>query len=86
MKLVVGISGSTGVGVGVLWLGLYASGFVLSFLPARYPTPDRVLAMLPQILRGLYDLEALARLAGASLAASLAAALVGLIGFARSDV
>jgi hypothetical protein len=77
---------STVLGVSVLWLGLCAAGFVLSFLPGRYPTPDRVLAMLPQILRGEYDWQALWRMTEVGLGASLAVSLVGMIGFARSDV
>lgn len=80
------LSSSTVVGVSVLWLGLYGSGFVLSFLPSRYPTPDRVLALLPQILRGEYDWLALERMMGVGLIAAAVVALIGLIGFARSDV
>ena len=80
------LSGSTAVGVGVLWLSLYASGFVLSFLPARYPTPDRVLAMLPQILRGEFDWLALKQMMQVGLVSSAVMALVGMIGFSRSDV
>ncbi len=74
------------LGVGVLWVVLYAGGFLLSFLPRAYPTPDRVLSRLPQTLQGLYDLQALGRLVGAAAVAGLVVALVGLIGFARSDV
>jgi hypothetical protein len=80
------LSSSTVLGVSILWLGLYATGFVLSFLPTRYPTPDRMLGLLPQILRGDYDWQALERMMTVGLAASLAVTLVGLIGFARSDV
>jgi ABC-2 type transport system permease protein len=80
------LCGSTVLGVSVLWLGLCAAGFVLSFLPGRYPTPDRVLAMLPQILRGEFDWQALWRMTEVGLGASLVVSLIGMIGFARSDV
>src|SRR5947209_16023888 len=80
------LTGNTVLSISVAWLLLYGAGFLLSLLPNVYLTPDRLLTRLPQILRGLYDLEALTRLIGASLAASVAAALVGLVGFARSDV
>src|SRR5581483_5566490 len=80
------LSGSTVLGVSLLWLGLYASGFVLSFLPARYPTPDRVLTLLPQILRGEYDWLALKQMMEVGLLASLVVCVIGMIGFSRSDV
>ena len=45
-----------------------------------------MLAKLPQILRGQYDWQALGRMTGAAALAALGVSLVGLIGFARSDV
>jgi hypothetical protein len=80
------IFNSTLVGVAVLWLLLYGAGFALSFLPSHYPTPDRMLSNLPRILQGMYDFRALGRLIGYSLLASIAAAVVGLVYFARRDV
>src|SRR5262249_53469637 len=44
------ICNSTALGVAVLWVVLYGGGFALSLLPARVPSPDRALAMLPNIL------------------------------------
>jgi putative exporter of polyketide antibiotics len=73
-------------GIALLWVVLWAGGFLLSFLPKSYPTPDRVLSKLPQVLQGMYDVEALGRMAGIGLAAAAAVALLGLIGFSRSDV
>src|SRR5262245_32263517 len=49
-------------GIAILWVVLWAGGFLLSFLPKTYPTPDRFLSKLPQILQGMYDVEALGRL------------------------
>lgn len=80
------MTGSTVLGVSVVWLLLYGAAFGLSFLPSTYPTPDRMLMRLPQILQGAYDVHALTRLIGASFAASGGLALVGLVGFARADV
>ena len=74
------------LGISLLWVVLCAAGFLMSFLPKAYPTPDRVLAKLPQILQGLYDVQALGRMAGYGLAAAAAVALLGMIGFSRSDV
>jgi ABC-2 type transport system permease protein len=74
------------LGIGILWVGLYASAFLLSFLPKQYPTPDRVLGRLPQILQGLYDIESLGRMMGVALLGSLVVMLLGLICFVRSDV
>ncbi|HEY1379896.1 MAG TPA: ABC transporter permease [Gemmataceae bacterium] len=73
-------------GIALLWVVLWAAGFLLSFLPKPYLTPDRVLSKLPLILQGNYDLDALQRLAGMGVCAAAAVALVGMIGFARSDV
>jgi putative exporter of polyketide antibiotics len=73
-------------GISLLWVVLWAGGFLLSFLPKTYPTPDRVLTKLPQILQGMYDVEALGRMAGIGLAAAAVVALFGMIGFSRSDV
>lgn len=80
------LTDTTVFGVSVVWLGLYAAAFGLSMLPAGYPTPDRVLAKLPQILRGAYDLQSLMRLMGTALLASAIVALLGMMGFSRSDV
>jgi hypothetical protein len=77
---------TTVFGVSVVWLGLYAVGFGLTLLPTGYPTPDRLLTKLPQILRGAYDMQGLMRLMGAALLASAVVMVLGLIGFSRSDV
>jgi hypothetical protein len=73
-------------GIALLWVVLWGGGFLLSFLPKTYPTPDRVLSKLPQVLQGMYDVEALGRMAGIGLGAAAAVALLGMIGFSRSDV
>ena len=52
----------------------------------RYPTPDRVLRHLPNILRGHFDSFELSRLISGSLTASLIVALIGMFHFARKDV
>ncbi len=80
------ISHSTVLGIAALWLVLYGAGFLLSLLPPGYPSPDRALQHLPNVLRGLYDGEAVLRLIAGSLAASLAIAVVGLFCFSRRDV
>jgi hypothetical protein len=73
-------------GISLLWVVLWAGGFLLSFLPKAYATPDRVLTKLPQILQGMYDIEALGRMAGIGLGAAAVVAFVGMIGFSRTDV
>lgn len=80
------ISNSTLMGIAVLWVVLYGSGFILAMLPGRFPSPDRLLALLPDVLRGYYNLHALGRLIGWSLLASCGIAAVGLVYFARRDV
>jgi ABC-type transport system involved in multi-copper enzyme maturation permease subunit len=80
------VSNSTVVGIAVLWVVVYGVGISLTFLPSSFPAPDRLLANLPNILRGYYDLDAMTRLVGISLGCSLAAAIVGASYFARRDV
>lgn len=80
------MANSTVLGIAVLWAILFGSGFLLSFLPARYPTPDRTLNRLPYILQGHYDFHSLAQFAGWAVAASVATALVGMAYFSRRDV
>ena len=77
---------STLVAIAVVWLVLYGSGFALSLLPANFPSPDRMLVNLPNILRGLYDGQVIVRLILWSLALSVAIALVGMFSFSRRDV
>jgi ABC-2 type transport system permease protein len=77
---------STVLGIAVVWLALYGSGFLLSQLPASYPSPDRALKNLPNILKGLYDVEAITRLIVFSTVVSLVVALIGMVSFARRDV
>jgi ABC-type transport system involved in multi-copper enzyme maturation permease subunit len=80
------LANSTVLGIAILWLVVYGAGFILSLLPASYPSPDRALKTLPSILRGAYDTQMVTRVIVGSLVASVLAALVGLIGFARRDV
>src|SRR5437764_25533 len=61
---------STVLGIAILWFALYGSGFALSLLPARIPSPDRLLSQLPDILRGYYNIHALGRVIGWSAVAS----------------
>lgn len=73
-------------GIGVFWLVLCATAFLLSLLPSNLPTPDRVLAKLPQILRGQYDWQSLGRMTGLAALTVVGVSLLGLVGFVRSDV
>jgi ABC-type transport system involved in multi-copper enzyme maturation permease subunit len=77
---------TTVMAIAVLWLVVYGGGFALSFLPGRFPAPDRTLQNLPNVLRGQYDLHALGQIMGYSLVASVASALLGIGFFARRDV
>jgi ABC-2 type transport system permease protein len=80
------LTGSSLLGVALLWGLLYGGGLVLSLLPPDFPSPDRFLARLPHVLRGQYDTTELARFAGAAALAGCAAAVVGMLGFVRKDV
>jgi hypothetical protein len=80
------LTNGTVLGIAVCWLALYGSGFVLSLLPEPWPAPERLLARLKFVLQGQYDPAVLVQLLGASAAACVAAAAVGLIGFSKRDV
>jgi len=77
---------STVLGIAVLWMVFYGGCFTLSLLPARFPSPDRILQSLPWILRGHYDLELLGQLVGWSAGISFVSALFGMAYFARRDI
>jgi hypothetical protein len=77
---------STILGIAMLWLVVYGAGFILSLLPSSYPSPDRALRTLPDILRNSYDTQMVSRVALGALAACLMMALVGLVSFSRRDV
>lgn len=72
--------------IAIVWMVLYAGGFFLSLLPAQFPSPDRMLARLPEVLKGFYDWYAVSRLISGALSISLVAALCGMIYFSRTDV
>jgi ABC-2 type transport system permease protein len=80
------LSNSIVVGITILWIVLYGIGFVMTLLPASYPSPERVLRRLPYMLQGHYDLDSLGELAVVSFGLMLLAAIVGMIGFSRKDV
>jgi ABC-2 type transport system permease protein len=77
---------STMLGVTMLWVLVYGGAFALCLLPARYPSPHRLLRNLHHVLRGHYDLEMLAQLAGWCALFSCVLAVIGMAYFARRDV
>ncbi len=80
------VSNNPMLGVAVLWMLLYGTGFALYLLPTSFPSPDRALQNLPYILRGQFDWRVLGRLIGYSALASALAASFGMIYFSRRDV
>jgi ABC-type transport system involved in multi-copper enzyme maturation permease subunit len=77
---------STIFAIAILWFTLYGTGFALSLLPVRIPSPDRLLAQLPDILRGYYNIHALGRMILWSAGASAGVSVIGLGVFSRRDV
>ncbi len=80
------LTNSTVMGVTMLWLLIYGTGFVLSMLPARFPSLDQALTRIQFMLQGQYDLQYLGQLTMWSAIVSGVAALVGVGYFARRDV
>src|SRR5207253_8315013 len=80
------LCGSTVLTVTLLWVGLYSLGFALTFIPANYLTPDRLIDALPNMLKAVYDRDEYWRLVKWSCITACVAGLIGMIGFSRSDV
>jgi hypothetical protein len=80
------VSSNTVVSIAIVWLALYGVGFLMSLLPVQYPSPDRALHRLPEILRGFYDLRTAYQLVAGSLILSFVIAFAGMILFSRRDV
>jgi hypothetical protein len=80
------LTNGTVLGITVFWLVLYGVGFLLTFLPEPWPSPDRELGRLKFVLRGEFNPDVLTDLVMASVGLSALAAVVGLVGFSRRDV
>ena len=80
------VSNNTVVSIAIVWVTLYGVGFALSLLPAHYPSPDRALERLPDILRGFYDIRRVNEFVLACLGVSFAISVVGMVLFSRRDV
>jgi ABC-2 type transport system permease protein len=80
------VSNNTVVSIAIVWLTLYGVAFALSLLPAHYPSPDRALERLPDILRGYYDLRRVNEFMLACLGVSFTISVVGMVLFSRRDV
>ena len=80
------VSNSSVVGITGLWIFLYGSGLLMSLLPYSLPTPEKVLARLPHVLQGQYNLNSLSDWVFGGIAASIVVAVIGMLAFARKDV
>jgi hypothetical protein len=80
------LANGTVTGITLFWVVLFGSLLVLSQLPDTYPTPERMLDELRRVLAGTAHPSAVIEFVFVSAALSVAAAAVGLVGFARRDV
>jgi ABC-2 type transport system permease protein len=80
------LSNSTVVGITALWIFLYGSGILLTLLPNAFPTPEKVLARLPFVLQGQYNLNSLSDWIFGGIVVSIGTAVAGMVAFARKDV
>ncbi|VTS06637.1 ABC transporter permease [Tuwongella immobilis] len=81
-----GMCHSSIMGISILLLILYGGSFALQLLPDSVPSPDRLLAMMPTLLRGQMDSNMITTVLTSSLVLSLATGFGGLIGFTRRDL
>lgn len=80
------ITNSSVVGIAILWIAMYGLGILMSLLPQTFPSPEKVIARLPFVLRGEYELNSLGEWVLGSLFVAFVASTIGLIAFARRDV
>jgi ABC-2 type transport system permease protein len=80
------VSNSTVVGITALWIFLYGSGLLMSFLPYTFPSPEKVLSRLPFVLQGEYNLNSLTDWVFGGIVTAFGIAMAGMIAFARKDV
>jgi ABC-2 type transport system permease protein len=81
-----GMVNNTLLGVAILWIVVYGGGMALSMLPPQFPSPDRAIESLPNILQGNYNSTTLAHVIGWSAVVSVVIALLGLHHFGKRDV
>ncbi len=81
-----GMVNSTVLGVAILWILLYGGGTALSLLPPQFPSPDRAIQSLPNILQGNFHAMTISYVIGCSVAASVVVAMIGMQHFSRRDV
>jgi ABC-type transport system involved in multi-copper enzyme maturation permease subunit len=74
------------LGIAILGMGLYGLGVGLALLGFGQLNPLRLLRLIPMLVQGQYDAQLHMELLGWCVLASVGAALVGLLHFARRDV
>ncbi|MGF1578919.1 MAG: ABC transporter permease [Gemmataceae bacterium] len=80
------IVNSTLLGVAMVWMLLYGVGFGLSFLPETFPSPDRTLGGLSEVLKGTQDWKMITEFFVWTTGVSLLLAVGGLSYFSQRDV
>jgi ABC-type transport system involved in multi-copper enzyme maturation permease subunit len=80
------VTNSTVVGIAALWVAVYGSGIVLSFLTQHKVSPTWLLHVLPNVLHGQFGWHDVGRLASWSGLTSGLAAVIGMAYFSRRDV
>lgn len=80
------MTNGTVLGITVFWLALYGIGFLLSFMPEPWPSPDRELARIKFVLRGQFNEGSLVNLVGLSVLLCASAGALGIVGFSKRDV
>ena len=80
------MANGTVIGATLFWLVLFGGLFLLSFLPAPFPTGSGMLSALRTTLRGHYDPTKVAQLIGVCLLVASVGGGVGLVGYSKKDV
>lgn len=80
------MANGTVIGATLFWLVLFGGLFLLSFLPAPFPTGSGMLSALRTTLRGHYDPTKVAQLIGVCLLVAAVGGGVGLVGYSKKDV
>ncbi|WP_020468757.1 ABC transporter permease [Zavarzinella formosa] len=80
------VANSTVVGITILWIFLYGTGILMTLLPNTFPTPEKMLSRLPNVLRGSYDLMSLSDWVAGGAIVAIVAGVFGMLVFSRKDV
>lgn len=80
------VSNSTVLGIAILWSLLYGATYLLTLMPDHAFSLDQLLKKLPNVVKGMYDLNLVGNLLIGAFILSILSAAGGMAYFARRDI